>query len=77
MSPRWVYLSAHRFDHEGRVFRYLNDGDGVYSHAGKSLMDQVKDTMLFTVWVFIGIEGAVIVSGRAKSQREEIGRAHV
>lgn len=32
-----------------------------------SVMAQVKSTMLVTLWAFIGIEGAVVVSGRAKS----------
>ena len=31
---------------------------------------QVKSTMLVTLWVFIGIEGAVVVSDRARSQRD-------
>ncbi len=39
-----------------------------------SLLSQVKSTMLVTLWSFIGIEGAVVVSGRAKSQRA-VGRA--
>ncbi len=33
-------------------------------------MPQVKSTMLVTLWVFTGIEGAVVVSGRAKSQKD-------
>jgi arginine:ornithine antiporter / lysine permease len=39
-----------------------------------SVLDQVKSTMLITVWAFIGIEGASVVSGRAKS-RADVGRA--
>ncbi len=39
-----------------------------------SLMNQVKGTMLVTLWVFIGIEGAVVVSDRAKEQAE-VGKA--
>lgn len=35
---------------------------------------QVKNTMLITLWVFIGIEGAVVVSGRAK-HKYDVGRA--
>ena len=38
---------------------------------GKSLGDlptQLKSTMLVTLWAFIGIEGAVVLSNRAKSQ---------
>lgn len=33
-----------------------------------NLLPQVKSTMLVTLWLFIGIEGAVVVSGNAKSQ---------
>jgi arginine:ornithine antiporter / lysine permease len=39
-----------------------------------SVLDQVKSTMLVTVWAFIGVEGASVVSGRASS-RAEVGRA--
>lgn len=37
-------------------------------------MDQVKSTMLITLWVFTGIEGAIVLSQRAK-KRSDIGRA--
>ncbi|MEJ6400777.1 arginine-ornithine antiporter [Nicoliella lavandulae] len=40
------------------------------------VLTQVKSTMLVTVWVFIGIEGAVVFSGRA-NKREDVGRATV
>lgn len=30
---------------------------------------QVRDSMLVTLWLFIGFEGAVVVSGQAKSQK--------
>jgi arginine:ornithine antiporter/lysine permease len=39
-----------------------------------SVLDQIKSTMLVTVWVFIGIEGASVYSARAK-QRSDVGRA--
>ena len=39
-------------------------------------MHQVKNMMLITVWVFIGIEGAAVYSKRAKS-RKDVGRATV
>ena len=39
-----------------------------------SIMSQVKSTMLVTLWVFIGIEGASVVSGRA-ARRKDIGVA--
>jgi arginine:ornithine antiporter/lysine permease len=41
-----------------------------------STMDQVKNMMLVTVWVFIGIEGAAIYSQRAEHRRD-VGRATV
>lgn len=39
-----------------------------------SLLSQVKGTMLVTLWVFIGIEGAVVISDRAKDQAT-VGKA--
>ena len=39
-----------------------------------SLSTQVKSTMLVTLWAFIGIEGAVVLSGRAKTQTA-VGKA--
>jgi arginine:ornithine antiporter/lysine permease len=39
-----------------------------------TVLEQVKSTMLVTVWAFIGIEGASVVSGRAQS-RADVGRA--
>ena len=41
-----------------------------------STMDQVKNMMLITVWVFIGIEGASIYSKRA-AKRSDVGRATI
>ncbi len=35
-----------------------------------SLSAQLKSTMLVTLWAFIGIEGAVVLSNRAKSQSD-------
>jgi arginine:ornithine antiporter / lysine permease len=40
------------------------------------VLEQVKSTMLVTVWVFIGIEGASVYSARAR-KREDVGRATV
>ncbi|KMN35917.1 MULTISPECIES: arginine-ornithine antiporter [Chromobacterium] len=41
-----------------------------------SVVDQVKSTMLVTVWVFIGIEGASMFSSRAENMKE-VGKATV
>ena len=37
--------------------------------GGLSLKDQVVSTVYTTVWIFIGIEGAVVISGRAKNTK--------
>ena len=42
----------------------------------KSLVDQVRDTMLITVFVFIGIEGASVYSRYART-RADVGRATI
>jgi len=33
------------------------------------LFDQVKATMMFTVWVFVGFEAAIVASGRSKDAK--------
>ncbi|ADO48493.1 amino acid permease [[Enterobacter] lignolyticus] len=41
---------------------------------GVPVWEQVKSTMLITLWVFIGVEGAVVVSARARNKKD-VGRA--
>lgn len=50
--------------------------EGVLPFSWASTMSQVKSTMLVTVWVFIGIESAVIFSSRAKNKKD-VGSATV
>lgn len=38
--------------------------------------EQVSGTMMVTIWVFVGIEGAVAISGRAKKERD-VGKATI
>ena len=45
------------------------DGHALSFNFG-DVMNQVSGTMLVTLWLFIGIEGAVVVSGEAKSQSD-------
>src|SRR4030095_4720156 len=40
------------------------------------IVEQVKSTMLVTLWVFIGIESASVYSARA-TRRSDVGRATV
>ena len=43
-------------------------------HPLGSFLSQIKSTMMVTLWAFIGIEGAVVISAGAKSQKS-VGRA--
>jgi len=51
------------------------DNFGGADYAG-SLFNQVKGTMLVTVFVFLGVEGAAVYSRHAK-KREDVGKATV
>jgi arginine:ornithine antiporter/lysine permease len=58
---------------------YLDLGtlsDNFSGSADGSLFDQVRGTMLVTVFVFLGVEGASVYSRHAK-RREDVGRATV
>ena len=43
---------------------------------GLPFFDQVGGTMTVTIWVFLGIEGAVAISGRAKKDKD-VGKATI
>lgn len=40
------------------------------------IMHQIKSTIMTTVWVFIGVEGAIVLSQRAKNKKD-VGKATV
>lgn len=61
-----VALLAFRFANFSHDFRGLS--------LGHPLWYQIKQTMLITLWVFIGVEGAIVISARAR-QRRDVGRA--
>lgn len=54
------------------AFKMPQMGHNFFGHGQGlgSLTTQIKSTMLVTLWLFFGIEGAVVVSGRAKSQKD-------
>ncbi|MEI5681779.1 arginine-ornithine antiporter [Mesorhizobium sp. CCNWLW179-1] len=52
------------------------DFTGLGNASLGSIMDQVKSTMLVTLWVFIGIEGASVFSARAE-RRKDVSTATV
>ena len=41
-----------------------------------SLVNQIRATTMSTVWSFIGVEGAVVLSGRAKKS-SDVGKASI
>ncbi|SDD58867.1 basic amino acid/polyamine antiporter [Glycomyces harbinensis] len=72
LVPICVFILLVLFLFDPGVFA---DNWGGADYAG-SLFGQVKGTMLVTVFVFLGIEGASVYSRHAK-RREDVGRATV
>lgn len=50
--------------------------DNFWGDGTMPLGEQIKETTSATVWSFIGIEGAIVLSGRAK-RTEDVGKASV
>ena len=53
----------------GGAFKWEIFVDNFSGTGELSLLEQVKGTVYTTVWIFIGIEGAVVISGRGKNTR--------
>ncbi|MER6671890.1 basic amino acid/polyamine antiporter [Streptomyces sp. NPDC000983] len=70
--PILIFVVIALFYFEPAVFA---DNFGGADYAG-SLFQQVKGTMLATVFVFLGVEGASVYSRHAR-RREDVGRATV
>ena len=66
----FIVISLFMFNFDKFTFQFWGTSD-----LG-GIVTQVKGTMLVTLWCFIGIEGAVVVSGRAKKQ-SDVGKATV
>ena len=64
-----ILFSMH-FDPEIFMDNFWGEPDG------PSLWDQVVGTVGVSIWIFLGIEGAVAISGRAKYSKD-VGRATV
>ncbi|QVL47210.1 MAG: basic amino acid/polyamine antiporter [Thiocapsa sp.] len=72
--PIFVFIAFMAFAFDYELFAASFWGGGNYS--GSEVFDQVRSTMLVTVFVFIGIEGASVYSRYAK-RREDVGWATV
>ncbi len=57
-----------------KIDLFALDFSGTQNTSLGGIMAQVKSTMLVTLWVFIGIEGASVYSSRAE-RRQDIGAA--
>ncbi|HKM97162.1 MAG TPA: amino acid permease [Buttiauxella sp.] len=64
----FIVLAAMAF----KLSTFSLDFSGI--ELGVPVWEQVKNTMLITLWVFIGVEGAVVVSARARN-KNDVGRA--
>lgn len=75
--PLVVFIGLAAWHFDAGTFLADWEGQGIRNEGVESpVMDQVKNTMLITLWVFTGIEGAAVLSKHART-REDIGRATV
>jgi arginine:ornithine antiporter/lysine permease len=73
----FVIIAIIAFNWDKFTFNFWGQPSGAEGDTGLgSIVDQVKSTMLVTLWVFIGIEGASVYSARA-ANRSDVGRATV
>ena len=72
----FIVVAIIAFNWDKFTLDFSGRGGGAEGAGLGSIVDQVKSTMLVTLWVFIGIEGASVYSSRA-ANREDVGRATV
>ncbi|MCQ4638337.1 basic amino acid/polyamine antiporter [Anaerovorax odorimutans] len=74
LLPILVLLVAIVFARSFDLSIFLSNFTG--EGSGMNLLEQVKGTTFITVWIFIGIEGSVVISERAKNTKVA-GRATI
>lgn len=77
--PLFLFVGIAAYFFDSRIF--MADWSGASLPVADNgvpvdVMQQVKNTMLITLWVFTGIEGAAVLSKHAK-KRSDIGKATV
>jgi arginine:ornithine antiporter/lysine permease len=70
----FILIAIIAFNWDKFTFNFWGRADAQGGGGLGSIMDQVRSTMLVTLWVFIGIEGASVYSARA-ARRSDVGRA--
>lgn len=74
LLPIFVFIIAVIFVGKFKLSIFMDNFWG--EAGGLAFGDQVKATTGATVWAFIGIEGAVVLSGRAKKSKD-VGKASI
>lgn len=76
LVPIFLFIIIGIFAYHFKTFTidFWGTGSGFFNFS--EVMSQVKSTMLVTLWVFIGIEGAVVLSSRAKDKKD-VGKATI
>ncbi|HXT80850.1 MAG TPA: arginine-ornithine antiporter [Acetobacteraceae bacterium] len=72
----FILVAIIAFNYDKFTLNFWGRADVAGATGLGSIVGQVKSTMLVTLWVFIGIEGASVYSARAKS-RSDVGKATV
>ena len=76
LVPIILFIICVLFAFNNHIFFHDFWGIKGQSHPLDNILVQLKGTVLSTVWVFIGVEGAVVFSGRAK-HKNDVGKATV
>ncbi|WP_071460493.1 arginine-ornithine antiporter [Bacillus massilinigeriensis] len=69
----FIIVGIFAFNFDTFTYDFWGTGGGF---EFSDVMSQVKSTMLVTLWVFIGVEGAVVLSSRAKDKKD-VGKATI
>jgi len=72
----FIIVGIIAFNFDKFTLNFWGSADAAGQGGLGSIVDQVKSTMLVTLWVFIGIEGASVYSARA-AKRSDVGRATI
>ncbi|MBL8893396.1 MAG: arginine-ornithine antiporter [Rhizobiales bacterium] len=72
----FLVIAIIAFNWDKFSFNFWGQPDAAGQGGLGSVLSQVRSTMLVTLWVFIGIEGASVYSSRA-ANRADVGRATV
>ena len=69
LIPLAIFVLVVIFAFDWNTFTTGFWGDGVASFSWREVAPQLRSALIISVWVFIGVEGAVVYSGRAKNKR--------